>query len=60
MSFQTTEEIKLTESLISNHKCLIEIRDYLKCHKFTTMPNSYQPPWFTNIRRILNQAGYKF
>ncbi len=59
MPIKKNRETPLTESVISKHNSLIEIRYYLKCHKWRTMPNSSQPPWFTNIRRILNQAGYK-
>lgn len=60
MSFNKYRETSLTDSLISKHECLIEIRDYLKLHKWRTITSSSQPPWFTKIRHILNQAGYKF
>ncbi len=59
----TEEEIKdrndWMDLALSRGRALTYIRDYLEFHKFSTMPNSFQPPWFTKIRRILNIAGYK-
>ncbi len=60
MPIKKDRETPLTESVISKHNCLIEIRDYLKHYDFKYPQDDYIPCWFSTIKRILSQAGYKF
>ena len=60
----TEEEIKdrndWMDLALSRGRTLTNISNCLEFCKFSTMPNSDQPSFFRDIKRILDQAGYKF
>ena len=56
---ETKDYLKFMNLALSRGRALTEIKIFLESHNFSYHKNHNIPPWYSNIKRILCQFGYK-